>query len=70
MKKHNTYQPFIKWSGSKRSQSNEILKYFPKKIEDDFMCISNFKDKTQEEKNELRDYLYHKLGNDIEMILI
>ena len=33
MKKHNTHQPFIKWSGSKRSQSNEILKYFPKKID-------------------------------------
>lgn len=27
------FQPFIKWSGSKRSQSQEILKYFPKKIE-------------------------------------
>ena len=27
------FQPFIKWSGSKRSQSHEILKYFPKKID-------------------------------------
>ena len=46
------FQPFIKWSGSKRSQSQEILKYFPKKIEDDFMSINNFKDKTQEENIE------------------
>lgn len=28
-----TFQPVIKWSGSKRSQANEILKYFPKEIE-------------------------------------
>lgn len=26
------YQPCIKWSGSKRSQAKEILKYFPKEI--------------------------------------
>jgi DNA adenine methylase len=26
------FQPFIKWSGSKRTQANEILKYFPKEI--------------------------------------
>jgi DNA adenine methylase len=26
------FQPVIKWSGSKRSQSSEILKHFPKKI--------------------------------------
>lgn len=26
------FQPVIKWSGSKRSQSNEIIKYFPKEI--------------------------------------
>ena len=26
------FQPVIKWSGSKRSQSEEILKHFPKKI--------------------------------------
>lgn len=29
---HKTFQPVIKWTGSKRSQSQEILKYFPKKI--------------------------------------
>lgn len=28
----NMFQPVIKWSGSKRSQANEILKYFPKEI--------------------------------------
>ena len=27
------FQPVIKWSGSKRSQVNEILKYFPKEID-------------------------------------
>ena len=27
------FQPIIKWSGSKRSQSDEILKYFPKEID-------------------------------------
>lgn len=27
------FQPVIKWSGSKRSQSDEILKYFPKEID-------------------------------------
>ena len=27
------FQPVIKWSGSKRSQSQEILKYFPKNIQ-------------------------------------
>ena len=27
------YEPAIKWSGSKRSQAKEILKYFPKEIE-------------------------------------
>ena len=26
------FQPVIKWSGSKRSQANEIIKYFPKEI--------------------------------------
>lgn len=26
------FQPVIKWSGSKRSQSEEIIKYFPKEI--------------------------------------
>ena len=28
----NTFQPVIKWSGSKRSQSNEIISYFPNEI--------------------------------------
>ena len=27
------FQPVIKWTGSKRSQSNEIVSYFPKEIE-------------------------------------
>lgn len=27
------FEPAIKWSGSKRSQANEILKYFPKEID-------------------------------------
>ena len=27
------FQPAIKWSGSKRSQANEIIKYFPKEID-------------------------------------
>lgn len=27
------FQPIIKWSGSKRSQSDEILKYFPNEID-------------------------------------
>lgn len=27
-----TFQPVIKWSGSKRSQSDEIIKYFPQNI--------------------------------------
>ena len=27
------FQPVIKWSGSKRNQVNQILKYFPEKIE-------------------------------------
>ena len=57
-------------SNCPKLELESLKKYFPKKIEDDFMCISNFKDKTVEEKNELRDYLYHKLGNDIEMILV
>lgn len=26
------FEPVIKWSGSKRSQANEIIKYFPKEI--------------------------------------
>ena len=26
------FQPVIKWSGSKRSQANDILKFFPKQI--------------------------------------
>ena len=29
----NIYDPVIKWSGSKRSQAEEILKHFPKKID-------------------------------------
>lgn len=29
----NNFQPIIKWSGSKRSQSEEIVNHFPKKIE-------------------------------------
>ena len=28
-----TFQPAIKWSGSKRSQCDEIISYFPRKIE-------------------------------------
>lgn len=28
-----TFQPVIKWSGSKRSQADEIIKHFPKKID-------------------------------------
>ena len=27
------FQPVIKWSGSKRSQASEIIKYFPKEID-------------------------------------
>lgn len=27
------FQPVIKWSGSKRSQANEIIKHFPKEID-------------------------------------
>lgn len=27
------FQPVIKWSGSKRSQSDEIIKYFPTNID-------------------------------------
>ena len=27
------FQPAIKWSGSKRSQANEIITYFPKEID-------------------------------------
>lgn len=30
------FQPVIKWSGSKRSQANEIIKYFPKEIDTDY----------------------------------
>ena len=26
------FQPVIKWSGSKRSQANDIISYFPKEI--------------------------------------
>ena len=34
MKKYmSKFQPIIKWSGSKRSQCEEILTYFPKKID-------------------------------------
>ena len=29
----NNFQPIIKWSGSKRSQSSEIIEYFPKEID-------------------------------------
>lgn len=29
----SNFQPIIKWSGSKRSQSNEIIEYFPKEID-------------------------------------
>ncbi len=28
-----TFQPVIKWSGSKRSQANEIIKHFPNEID-------------------------------------
>ena len=28
-----SFQPIIKWTGSKRSQANEIIKYFPQNIE-------------------------------------
>jgi DNA adenine methylase len=31
--KNKILQPAIKWTGSKRSQANEILKYFPKEID-------------------------------------
>ena len=31
--KNITFQPAIKWSGSKRSQSNEIIKHFPLDID-------------------------------------
>jgi len=27
------FEPVIKWSGSKRSQASEIIKYFPKEID-------------------------------------
>lgn len=29
----NNLQPIIKWSGSKRSQANDIIQYFPKEID-------------------------------------
>lgn len=49
----------------------ESLKmYFPKKLEADFICINNFKDKTQEEKNEMKEYLCNKIGYDTELILM
>lgn len=58
-------------SNCPKLEMESLKNYFPKKIGEDFMCISNFNNKTQEEKNELRDYLYHKIGYDnIEMILI
>ncbi len=28
-----TFQPVIKWSGSKRSQAKEIIKFFPQEID-------------------------------------
>jgi len=28
----SNFQPIIKWCGSKRSQTNEIIKHFPKNI--------------------------------------
>ena len=31
--KNISFQPAMKWSGSKRSQCNEIIKYFPKEID-------------------------------------
>ena len=50
---------------------DSLKKYFPKKIEDDFMCINNFKGNTKEEINEMKYYLYDKIGYDnIEMILM
>lgn len=50
---------------------DSLKKYFPKKIEEDFMSINNFKEHTKEEINKMKDYLYNKLGyNNIEMILI
>lgn len=57
-------------SNCPKLEFESLKKYFPKKIGEDFICIHNFEDKTQEEKNELRDYLYRKLGHDIELILI
>lgn len=32
-KKAKTFQPVIKWSGSKRSQAKDIISYFPKEID-------------------------------------
>ena len=29
----SNFQPVIKWTGSKRSQSEEIIQYFPKEID-------------------------------------
>ena len=36
------FQPIIKWSGSKRSQSEEIVNHFPKKIETYFVCFTSY----------------------------
>ena len=33
MEKKSNFQPIIKWTGSKRSQADEIIQYFPSKID-------------------------------------
>lgn len=39
---------------------DSLKKYFPKKIYDDFMCLNNFKDRTEEEIENIKQYLIDK----------
>lgn len=60
------FQPVIKWSGSKRSQSSELIKMFPQNINTYYepfcggVCIMGYKD---EYEDKLTYTIFH-LGED------
>jgi hypothetical protein len=45
-----------------------LKQYIPKKIKQEFMCLSNFDNKSEDELNEMKDYLYKH--NQIDSILM
>lgn len=65
---HIIYEPVIKWSGSKRSQANDILQYFPKEIDtyyEPFCGGASILRRLLESDIKVKNFICSDLNNDL-----